>query len=368
MGLPVYLHIGFDKTGSTALQYWLFSQRQKLSEFGVIYPVQLVRSGNGGKSFLYRNQTVLTAALVSEEAIPSENLWRFGGHEKAYAAARALIADISDAAARPDAKAIVLSSEALYSLPYYGVQRLAQIFAQNKLDPQIICYVRDPASRYAAAALQRLRNASCIAIPAGQAALNYVERFSRVFGPEKVSVANYGRVMAETGDVIGDFCKRTGIPAPDAPVEMLNRTLSAEGAFLLSNLIHLIKQSGKSAAPAFRKQLNAEIMLFDHVVAERSKASLKADIAAYVQSASTDYVLLNERYDCGFEISDTPLATHLPFAADANFSDLFQMNSRRYEELALYFNDNSLYAQELGFDLQALLCTQTLSRSILAAQ
>ena len=103
-----YIHIGTHKTGSTSIQYFLFKNRQKLSEQGFLYPL----SGIPKKNLF--GQHHLSAAFLEHLQLNTYNP-NAGGWEEV----------ISEANAVPD-KNIVISSEN-FCLPRFDIEQIYKI-------------------------------------------------------------------------------------------------------------------------------------------------------------------------------------------------------------------------------------------------
>ena len=116
------LHIGFDKTGTTSIQRFLFEHRRPLSRRGLIYapPTQ--------PNYPYEaiNHELLTSLLLPPDLIPPFAKAAFGSAEAAKSAALRWLKSVRDLRSRRW-RELVVSSEAFYSLPPSAVRELCDI-------------------------------------------------------------------------------------------------------------------------------------------------------------------------------------------------------------------------------------------------
>lgn len=118
-----YLHIGAPKTGSTALQYFLYENRRKLAEQGWIYPEVSLRG------FGHHDLAFLLGGGYPEWAIPQEKSLSELANEL-----QATVAECSQ---------IILSSENFYLLP--NPQKVAQMLFAAGFPTEtvkIVVYIR----------------------------------------------------------------------------------------------------------------------------------------------------------------------------------------------------------------------------------
>ena len=119
-----YIHIGTHKTGSTSIQYFLFKNRNKLSEQGFLYPL----SGIPNKNLF--GQHHLAVAFLEHLQLNTYNP-NAGGWEEV----------ISEANAVPD-KNIIISSEN-FCLPRFDLEQIYKIkdyLSQYRV--KIVIYLR----------------------------------------------------------------------------------------------------------------------------------------------------------------------------------------------------------------------------------
>ena len=109
-----YLHIGAPKTGSTALQSFLFENRQRLADHGWVYPEVSLRG------FGHHDLAFLISGGYPEWAIPQERS----------------LDELTDDLIRLAAEnpKLVMSSENFYLFP--NPEKVADIFMQGRIPTQ----------------------------------------------------------------------------------------------------------------------------------------------------------------------------------------------------------------------------------------
>jgi hypothetical protein len=126
-----YLHIGAPKTGSTALQYFLYENRRKLAEHGWIYPDVSLRG------FGHHDIALLLDGGYPEWALPQER-----SLSELIEELRKSIADCSQ---------VILSSENFYLFPHpqqVAENRVAGEVTHPRLSHHPACVLRTKAVSY----------------------------------------------------------------------------------------------------------------------------------------------------------------------------------------------------------------------------
>lgn len=129
----VFLHIGYSKTGTTALQHFLFDHRKMLEEHSVLYPVSCMNNHN------QTNHHNLSHSLLvgSTKPFPSYNDPKNYGETPDFYWNK-----IIDEIETSTCKTIILSSEAF--IRFRGIPHLMQKVNDylKDFDLKIICYIR----------------------------------------------------------------------------------------------------------------------------------------------------------------------------------------------------------------------------------
>lgn len=212
--LRFILHIGRNKSGTSALQYFLHVHQAALKAQGFLYPL----AG--------REQNIAHHALATALARPEAQ-----AHTR-HATLERFQQDLAAETAGWTGT-VIISSESLQNVP---PQPLTELFPVERT--RVIVYLREQAEYVVSAYQQRVQSTdysgTLSAYAADFGAGNYA-RFLKpwlaVFGRDNLIVARYDRSQLVDGDIIHDFCHRTGVPLLAAPPDE-DRNPSIGGALL----------------------------------------------------------------------------------------------------------------------------------------
>lgn len=192
------VHVGANKTGSSAIQRFLSLNRDLLREHGVVVPDQDLAQGDQVTGF---------------HVFAFEKLFRDPGGRRQLEAAMDAIAS-----SQPEAKAIVLSAENLIANP-----AAPGLFAGlvEAFDVQVVLYVRRQDEYILSSWQQWYSKVSgdfwAWAIGAVGSLGDwraYLERWEAVVPRERITVRVFERAKLDGGDAIVDFYNRLGVEAP----------------------------------------------------------------------------------------------------------------------------------------------------------
>jgi hypothetical protein len=199
-----YLHIGAPKTGSTALQYFLYENRRKLAEHGWIYPDVSLRG------FGHHDIALLLDGGYPEWALPQER-----SLSELIEELRKSIADCSQ---------VILSSENFYLFPH--PQQVAEIMHSAGFPPEsirIVAYIRRQDEAHISWYNQTVKAQGypgtidqCI-----QETFELwdyqtqLEKWAHVFGQKNILIRPYEKKQLVDGDVRKDFLKLLHISTDD---------------------------------------------------------------------------------------------------------------------------------------------------------
>jgi ubiquinone/menaquinone biosynthesis C-methylase UbiE len=230
--MKILLHIGWHKTGSTAIQQFLHANRDAiLKRTGILYPL----------SGIHTVAHHLAAWSLHE---PLNNPWAkeigFNGTpEEVFGA-------IFEEARQTRAKAIILSSEVFCSTSRYRISRLAGVLAGHEV--RVVGYLRRQdeyvESAYKQAVKGHVRLAKKFShfadMQLNRGRLDYEEHFlewEREFPGVAVTVRPYDRERFPERNIVLDFMNIAGIPAADDWAHSgadINISLSAPSAKALA--------------------------------------------------------------------------------------------------------------------------------------
>jgi hypothetical protein len=229
--MKLYLHIGWHKTGSTALQRFLATQRDALRAAGVDYPeAGMIATAHH------------PAAWSLQEPLRSAWARRIGFARQA----EALFAEIFEESARRGARALILSSEEFSLHETYRLERLARVLEGH--DVTVVAYVRRQ-DRYLESLYGQMVKMAFIRLATDferfvetrlrRGDLDYGNVFARwaqVFGRERLQVRVYDRSRLHRQDVRADFLRLVGLGdaiALPAGVRDDNESLKRESVLFL---------------------------------------------------------------------------------------------------------------------------------------
>ena len=213
--IPLYLHIGFHKTGTTALQGFFYPNRKLLLERGFLYPT-VEMSPNGQQAYPY--------------AINEVPMKRFNGPPDKVALRAQFLAAVE--AANP--KQVLISSE------NFGGAREATMIQGCKeffvgFQVKIVVYLRRQDDYFCSVYQQRVKPPHQFK---GRIAdldiaweMDYWQRllpWAQAFGAENLIVRPYERAQFPQGDIFADFMQLLGLTTAgcDIPKKEFNISLN----------------------------------------------------------------------------------------------------------------------------------------------
>lgn len=292
------LHIGCEKTGTSAIQALLAAKRQELPQYGVWYPV-----APGSESH---------TALASFAA-PANSTDITGPH---FDPDRFVQEFADEMAAMPETiHTVIFSNEHCHSrlVTRDQVARLHALLAPHVSRIEVLVYLRRQDEMACSFYSTRLRygEMSYAILPpvtpsdgAGgmpaDASLNYyfdfdalLERYAGIFGAEAMRPRLYEPDATQGGDVVADFLASCGLPASlnPGPVRR-NPALPAEFQAFLSGLNrHLASANDDTQAP-----MNSELRDFCIYVAEQYLSGQpRRPARAQAQAFYRQFAASNER-------------------------------------------------------------------------
>lgn len=240
--MKLILHIGTEKTGSTALQVFLKRHEKALYAEGIIFP-DIFQTANAAELYLsglsQNDSDYLDIRLFGRSTMFRQKYVKQLGEE------------LSRFATASHAEACILSSELLYPrLPdVQSLRRMKCNLFEAFDDVHIVCYIRNQAERALGLTMEVIKNGNYlpqILSPKDNIKLNsscnyrtVLSRWMEVF-PGRVTVRRYERNSLVNADVIDDFLHIIGHPelmSLPKPHEV-NRSLTQGQAQILNYLNH----------------------------------------------------------------------------------------------------------------------------------
>lgn len=220
--MKLILHIGFPKTGTTAIQYALKESSERLKENGVIYPLI-------AKDFKQRWLKEFVSKGNNEEKVANVN-------KKYYNDLRSV--------SEKDAYIAIMSCEELTNsfMTDYSISSLKNLysFLSSVFDEiELISYLRPPESFYLSMMQEKVKRSPGIIHPS-EYRTNYfyiLSSYENAFN-SKVKVRVFEKEKLDEGDIVKDFFNavglrelvdKCGVAAPST-----NESVSAELMYILS--------------------------------------------------------------------------------------------------------------------------------------
>lgn len=236
----VILHIGYPKSGSSALQTTLLASRPHLRQRGFFYP--------DAPSGLHN-------ALTAQFHPLPDTLWPYvelTDPDERRTARRRDFAALERRLDRQERRTVILSSESLIALEDDGVPRLRDWLARRADRVRIVCYVRHPVPYASSLVGERIKQGEALSeltelVPTGRLR-QALPPWAAAFGRENVTVRATERAQLTGGDVVSDFASLIGYDGPlDRSRQYENRGLSHPATLLLS-AIHALPAPARERA------------------------------------------------------------------------------------------------------------------------
>ena len=326
-----FIHVGMDKTGSKSIQRFYSGVSDYLFDQGFIYPTI-----NDLELGFFYNHTSWCSVLLSDDHFSDNSFEKFNGHdghESAFSFTTDWFEKINNLVRNNYNHSIIISSEAFYSMPFYGILSLKKILERMGFSKFVVIFFVDSASnRYRGQTAQRIVSGAKIKPPHIQEIAHYISRYSKIFGNNSVTLVDYRRTRGD-GGVIPRFSELVGLVHPKSAIEINeNSTLSAEAL----HLIHQIDLSGDPSGVIDRSYLVTKVALLDFATGLRGPLKLKRAIANAIDYFSKDYSVLIEKYK--FDLVNVEYSDPLDVLQFSTIPDIFEFDTARYQLMLSSYN------------------------------
>lgn len=266
----IFIHLGPPKTGTSAIQSWLYANRKQLAEKGVYYP-EHTTDANGVSSGNFER-------IISSHKLSSKHYFDFQKGER-------LINEFN----KSDKKVLLLSSEHFY---YYLIWFFS-VFPQAKY----IFYIRHPLAIAESGFHQEVKRHNrttpfSIRHPLTFASLDIVERIAAEFNCS-VEYRYFDKVLYTGGTLLSDFATSIGsdIRAP-TKVRKLNTQYSPGAISLMMACNKFASESLKTQLDTFLQKYSESYPAFSFVSSQEFNAINNALVEGlnkrHYESASPD--------------------------------------------------------------------------------
>lgn len=323
--MPVLIHAGMHKTGTTSIQHAFsgFSNER----------VEYLKWNGPNHSPLF--------ALLCHDHPEQYHLFRKRGWsrelllQKREEAARAIRETIRD-----NPKTFIFSGEDVsLARPGY-VERLKDYFSDVVGGIQILLYIRPPASFLESAFQTRLRVGGLDRFDLDEVWPNYryrVDKFDKCFGRENVQLRPFHPSQFRSEDVVLDFADVVGVTLGPRQSVKLNGTLSAEATALL----YLQRKLGTGfgePGPFAIKQNYLWFSKLDQLGSQKFRFA-NSLLDSVIQRHEDDLDWIESRLGC--QLEDRRSSGGFEFASEQDLIDLALTQKEAVKNLLLEALENS---------------------------
>lgn len=294
--MKLILHLGMDKTGTTAIQLSLTAMRAALLERGVLYPSIRLKSPNHNFLTLLTENPDHISGMYRIEIDRDPDFMR----KKVFPSWEGIVAQIAEH--KPSK--LILSSEMLLdalNTDFKGALLNRILSLSDDIHP--IIYTRKPSAHYLSRAQQRLKNAGRI-IPPGPA--NYrrpIEQWEQALG-RPAELCAYERAQMTGEDSTTDFLHRVLSAHEREGLEIVrtraNETLSAESMAIIQDFRRMVLPDRDTDRVDSSTSLRRILSKLDKRF-PGERPALRPEIAHAIDHSSTDLLWLRERSGIVFQ-------------------------------------------------------------------
>jgi hypothetical protein len=243
------LHVGLGKTGTTSVQQFLYRNRARLVEHGMLMPDTPGRTRHVGISFLMKSPATV-AGLIEWQRMGEESLeeWR-----------KRFRRNLRRELTRAGLPRALFTDEALFSCHGPAIRRLRQLTDQLARRTRVVVYLRRQDDHFVSRYQQAVKvgeTARLTDFLARKWAWKYdyarqLDRWQRFLEPTRIVVRRYEPGHFAGGSLYQDFLDAIGVAASAADFTPLDRTrndaLPMEAAEFMRLLnIYRVEQEGAS--------------------------------------------------------------------------------------------------------------------------
>jgi hypothetical protein len=215
----IMLHMGPDKTGSTAIQKTLSSNAAYFEKIGILFAADL-----GHKDRL------LPIAFCETQA----RIKQLFNTNKEWGGAKAYLSVLQKRVETTAADTLILSHEGLVHLNETELKELSSFLQSMAEQVHVVLYARSPVSYAISAMSQRVktgRRAYLKGLPPVFQYRDVCERIISVFGRENVDMRLFDSKVFPSGDVVMDFLSVSMLKPQHIDTKSLVRTFDVNSGF-----------------------------------------------------------------------------------------------------------------------------------------
>ncbi len=332
------IHVGMPRTGTKSIQFSLKS----LDDEGFYY----ARIRN------LPNHSVSIPIIFAEngEQSPARKRLQKEGVD-VVALANQCRRDLRSSIEAAAGRTLVLSGEGMLRMTPQGLQRLKIFLNRNGCDDiEIIAYARAPMGFIESAVQQRIKSGNTGLLKIAESLPSYrgsFRKFDDVFGAQKTRLIKFDPAGFPGGDVVQDFCARTGIPhASVTPVRRNDGITRLAAQLRFQFVAHAKANAMEPMGVALSGALCDRLKALDPVPFRLSPAMVQP----YLDGISQDIVWMEQRL--GAVLTEDADAGPMDIASEA---DLLAPVPGIDDRLRGLLRDDGDAADNSGLDTWALL-------------
>lgn len=294
----ILLHVGSNKTGSTAIQETCHAFRDTLLAEGVLYP-DLGRP---------HHSDLILAVLDDEEYRGNFNRNTEDGRRRGTERSEALWDELRAQVAARKPATLLLSSEFMFGMRPASFERLIARLTALSEDISAVVYLREPGDHYLSSSQQIIKYGAAVKDPRERQGYSAkLDKLCRLV-PGTVEPRVFSRALLFRKDVSFDLLSAV-IPKKRlreieiAPV-VSNTSLSAEGMALLQEFNAQVWQDVRKVGNPVNKALLASLSQAEKKM-DTTKAALRPDIREVVRQIHlNDLKRMRDTFGIAFETFD----------------------------------------------------------------
>ncbi len=330
--LKLIVHLGPNKTGTTALQNALAKNRGLLGAHRVIYP-----------RLPYNRQThhLLTPNFQDYDQLFADMRARFGNNRQNMATAgKEAWLRVRKQVERGKPRAVVLSSEFFLNESnvehYRNFRRMLGEITSNIV---LSAYIREPASSFLSARQQNAKHRAELLPPYPMIIRPRLEAIEEAF-EMRVSLRPYDRDQMIGGDIVQDFTTTFLADYVDPTLiagNQANESLSAEAISITQKYRRQFFSGFDDHIFPEDRILKNMIVAAEQKLGVSKRPKLHPEIAEYVNYSSTDFIWIRDRYGISFPTISYDRLLEFPaknnFEAFKNVRDFFEVDPDHEERI-----------------------------------
>lgn len=299
--MEVVVHLGPNKTGTTALQRTLSANRKALLRQGVLYPCLRSQEYHhnilvSGSKEIDKFPRLLAHYFRTAGETPTE---RFDSE----------VDCIREQVRRERPGIVVFSGENLFSDgAHTQLEFWREVIGQPLTGVRFVAYVRDPAGRVLSAAQQQLKHSSRFLVPRNPVKMKKVLQRLEETVPGNVVVRPYDREQLADGDITFDFLKTLAGHADWRKIKAktANETMSPEAMWVLQSYRQIWHSNSDNIPKEDVKVLLRRLKQSGEIGAHAKKPELWPHVASAIRrSSGAELSWIAEQY--GVKVRETGL-------------------------------------------------------------